>query len=141
MNESLVIRPVEAEDRPFILNSWLNSYFDGSSFARLIPRSVFFPFHKRLILSLLDRASVTGLVVTSKEDPELLYGYGIFELLPDYQVVHYLYVKRAFGKLGIASQLVDDARFTGKVYCTHSTGAGSHLIRKKDLIYCPYLIS
>lgn len=142
MTEAITIRDYSSNDFAFIINSWLKSYQTSSLFTEDIKPKVYFKFHKFLIEQILNRKSSTVCVAVASDDPELIYGYAIFEKMGEYEVFHYIYVKRGFNHFGIAQKLIESAPFLVKsgVFCSHLTYRGHKLRKSLGLIYNPYLI-
>ena len=136
--EEIVIREFRTEDIPFITNSWLTSFRDQSFFTRDIPKHIYFKCHGELASRILQRHTSLTLVAASKEDSDIIIGYLVTEKTRGYDIVHYVYVKRAFNGLGICKLLFGAA---GEFeYASHLTRSGKSLIEKLDLKYCPYLL-
>jgi len=104
------IRAATQEDRPLIYATWLRSYKHGAAFPRHIPDETFFEAHHNVVEALLDRSTV--LVAHPPDDPEVILGWSVVEtLLPEADepspiVVHYVYVKPAFRRAGVARRLL-----------------------------------
>jgi len=137
----VTIRETVKEDENFILNSWLHSYRE-SQFASQISRSIYFTFHEQLLKALLKRETIKKLVAVSQDEKDLIYGYAIYEVMGDYKIFHYIYVKRPFSGFGIAKELLKNAPFPLQkgVYASHLTYKGKKLVEDNHLTYCPYLL-
>lgn len=138
---NVAIRPYKEDDHNFILNSWLNSFAQESAFSALIDRDLFFKFHSMAVKNILKRPSTTTLIATDTPDSDLIYGYAVYEQIPEYDIFHYIYVKRPFNNFGLAKLLTEKAPFDiKKKYASHSTRSGKKIIQDNKLKYCPYLI-
>jgi hypothetical protein len=93
-----VLRPAEEDDLGFVIASWVQSYRQ-QALARdagaAYPRQ-----QRRIIQHLLEHANV--LVACAPDEPRLILGYAV----TGPQVVHYVYVKQDFRRIGIARALV-----------------------------------
>ncbi len=137
--EEIVIRQYEPQsDKAFIASSWLKSYKGESSFAAGIPTALFFQMHGELVNRILDKHSTVTLVAACKEDRDVIIGYAVYEKIGSHEVIHYVYVKRAFNGLGICKMLLDCR--TKIVYSSHMTKSGKGVADKRGIQYCPYYI-
>ena len=104
------IRAATQTDRPLIFATWLRSYRHGSLFPRHIPDPTFFEAHHNVAEELLRRSSVR--VAHPPGDPEVILGWSCVETLAPKGggsspiVVHYVYVKPAFRRAGVARRLL-----------------------------------
>ena len=134
------LRLAEEGDIGFIFNSWLKSY-RSSLFAKPISNTVFFAEHHKVIEKLAKTSQI--LLACNKEDPNQIYGYACAERVEGVFVLHYIYVKQSFRRLGIGKLLLDsfDHNFDDEsaVY-THHTKIAEKLAAKYHLIYHPYLL-
>lgn len=132
------IRAATEEDVSFIFNSWLKSYRD-SQFAKQITNTIYFAQQHKLIEKLLETCQV--FVACNSTNPGDLYGYICFEKVDSIYVLHYIYVKHTYRKLGIAKMLAyytDFCEEMANMY-THASKNSEHLAAKFNSIYCPYI--
>lgn len=105
-------RAATQADRPLIFATWLRAFRHGSHFPRHIPERAYFAAHHNVVEALLDRSTV--LVAHPTGDPEVILGWSVVEKLPvddavtAPQAIHFVYVKPAFRRSGIARLLLDD---------------------------------
>lgn len=102
MSELFKIRYGVPADIPFIASSWSKSY-QSSAAVRNVRTSLYFDRQKQTILHLLQRSQC--LVICLREDEDAILGYVVFEK----DVLHFVYVKEAWRKHGIATRLVSAA--------------------------------
>lgn len=97
----IAVRPAGPADLSFIFSGWLRSYHE-SEVARHVPNDVYFSSggHHGIVRRLLDE--VGAVVACSASDPTELYGFACGA--PG--VLHYVYVKAAFRRLGVAKLLL-----------------------------------
>jgi GNAT superfamily N-acetyltransferase len=151
--EQTDIRLMEPGDDDFVFHSWLTFYRESSRFAKHIKNTIFFERHHRVIERILKAESTKALVCCSKDDPHVIYGYLIFSQLKKFDVVHMVYVKESFRRLGIAKALFEDAELDpDEIVFTHrpdrryagdgGTWSKFDWIEKKypGMQYDPYLI-
>jgi hypothetical protein len=113
------MRPASEGDAPFIVDSWMLSY-RPSAVAR-DAGGAYIRGQKAKIRRLLSRANI--LVACLPEDPETILGWSATEAT----VVHFVYVKREFRRLGIASSLLSPFLGEATTY-THRTPCVSSFI-------------
>lgn len=99
------------DDVPFVFDSWLRSY-NGSDHAGPLPKHLYWPTYRRVIEELLARETVeTVVAVPLGEDLEQsIAGYLVHERGRAFPIVHYLYVKQAFRRLGVCRFLFKAAQ-------------------------------
>lgn len=115
-------------DEAFVYATWLRSLYYGNSTFRKIDKDRFFKTYPNVIKALLTRSNVD--VVCLEDDPEVLLGYAVYEG----EALHFLYVKKAWRKLGIARMLMP-----GNVTkVTHLTKVGEKLL-PKGIKFDPFL--
>lgn len=132
------IRDAVADDLNFILSSWLKSYRQSSQFARYIPSRLYFEWHQKVIKRILERRTTKVRVAYTPGSPEVILGYFVAEDQGDVSVAHYLYVKKAFRRFGIAKELFSNF---GYMEYTHMTDECRWILNKVlSLVYNPYRI-
>lgn len=121
--------------RNLIYATWLRSYQANSLAAKHISRDDFFAGHHLVLDRIFAREPIVRLAVMP-ESPEVVFGWSVTE--PG--MVHYVYVKPAFRRHGIARALLDHIKapfiYTHHTYILrdlHKHVAGS--------AYNPYAIS
>jgi GNAT superfamily N-acetyltransferase len=100
---------------------------------------IYFTAHHKLIEGVLRQCKVV--VACSKDDDNQIFGWGTAEEVDGVFVVHYLYVKSTYRKLGIA-QLIFKALggdLARPYLYTHKSFYMQRLERKHDAVYYPYL--
>lgn len=137
----LIIRGLSDDDIPFIVDSWINSYFGESDFTKTIRQSIFYKYHRPAVKRILKRGTVSVQVAVAADDPDVIFGYLVSESLPDVNVFHYIYVKRAFSGYGIAAKMINECPngLTG-AHATHQTQRAHKIFNQLNLIFNPYLI-
>ncbi len=126
-----------ADDLPFIMRSWLESYGRGSPHTVLIPKPMFFAGHRKVVEALLRDPSCQTWVACDAEDPSILLGF-ISGEPPTH--AHYVYVKRAFRRQGIARGLADALGLRGEILASHWTYDAQRLdLHTRSLLFNPYI--
>lgn len=105
------LRPVQPGDMGFIVNSWVRSY-ENSPFARALG-----PAYLNLQDTIAKRiiAKEATLVLCLSDDPETIVGWAC----TGENVVHYVYVKSAWRKRGLAKRLLAPYMGRSDVAFTH----------------------
>lgn len=132
MTEAIVVRQALDSDAPFIFSSWLKS-FRSSDFAKHLSNSMYYREHHKLIADILERSQV--ICAVSDEDESQIFGWICAETGGPVPVVHYVYVKQTYRRVGIASKLLSLVADGAFLY-THDTGAAPELA--KNGVYSPY---
>lgn len=142
----LITRPGREQDAPFIFNSWLRSY-RRSKAAQQVGNDVYYAQHHKCIERTLQRASTQVLVAVPAAlgESDTICGYIVTERVPGADkalVVHYVYVKETFRRLGLAKGMLQAAGWGTDTVClhTHLTAHAEAATMKYGLIYNPYLV-
>lgn len=117
MLDQITIRNAKVEDQAFIFSSFLKGNYYGNEWFRSIDKSVFMTKYKQVLIQLLIKSECK--IACMKEDQDQVLGYAIYQ--PG--ILHYVFVKPAFRKFGIAKMLVPKET----VYCTHLTKIAKQL--------------
>ena len=96
-------RAMVLADTNFVLNSWLKSYKDSAPLEN-IPQGIYYTEYKKTVQKRLEEGRTVMCV--NPEDLDQIFGYVCFE---SPQVLHYIYIKYPYRKLGFAKQLYDIA--------------------------------
>ncbi len=127
------LRPAQKSDEPFIYATWLKGLRFGNDWFELIDSTIYYENYKRVIDVLLSRPTTKVTVSCLKEDPDVILGYCVSEP----STVHYIHVKEAWRKLGIANDLLPkDLKVV-----THMTNQGKVIFvnKLKDIKFNPFL--
>ncbi len=143
-------RAATHDDRPLIFATWLRAFRHGSHFPRHIPEREFFAAHHNVVEALLDRSAVQ--VAHPVAEPEVILGWSAVETLeperggPSPLAVHFVYVKPAFRRAGIARRLLNVVAlnesggvpvwFTHETFALRLSGVAAHVKRWN---FNPYL--
>ena len=113
----LLIRPLELEGREtgFVLDSWNRAVARDPIWAAQvgrrgvartpIPPSLSLYYHDIILKKILTKCTL--LVACDPEDPDVIWGYVAFD--PKDPVLHFVYVKGAFRRMGIGTRLMEEA--------------------------------
>lgn len=133
-NIPITLRPAVDSDLSFFFSSTLQSYFYSSPTIRGLLPSVYYPAHKALLYKLLARSKLE--MACSAEDLNIILGFALTEGLD----VHYMYVKRAFRRFGIARELLRNIGYSFQA--SHWTDDLNAIARHKPgIVFNPYLLT
>lgn len=131
----ILIRPIEQEDVNFILATFLRGLYYGNSWFQEIDKQTFMETYHTVIKAILKKPTVQTLIASLKEDPSTILGYSILE--PEKNAIHWIFVKDAFRKLGIAKRLIPKDHPWDTA--THLTKIGKSL-KPKDMKFNPFAL-
>lgn len=142
MLNEIEVRRAKDADMPFIYANWLNHYKNYSSFAKRIRKDLFMQWHHKVVKLIVERSTCDVYVAYPKGDPEVLLGYLVTEQWPDGPVVHFIFVKEAFRRFGIARSMIKHSEIpTDKITFTHWTYDMDALTKRyPEYVYNPYKI-
>ncbi len=129
----VVIRGATKSDMSFIYSTWLRGVYHGCSYYSKMESRAFYSSYTRLIAIVLVPASVR--IACLPTDPDVIIGYAVIGFTKD--VIHWVYVKSAFRKQGVAKELLKDVTFDT---VTHITDMSSDIIDKKKFKFNPFLV-
>lgn len=126
-----LLRGAGPADIPLIKDSWLNS-FRHSYHVRGVDNQVYYQEHRRIVDELLLRG--TTLVMCDATSPSVVFAWMTCEMLNNWMVIHFMFVKGAFQDWGLGTKLVEEVankepHMRGIVY-THMTKAGRKWAQK-----------
>lgn len=128
---NIAIRDALQEDINFIYATWLRSYRSGSSIGRQARNTVYYREYNKVIDHLLNSSTIK--VACLDDDPLIILGYAVF----DRDNIHYIFVKEAFRRLGIARRLVESSLILPET-CTHTTFIADKIIDKFKIEFNPF---
>ena len=97
------LRSYRAEDFNFIANSYLKSYRRSPEVRHML-NEVYYPTFTQRLEYMLKTSTI--LVACSNEDPSHILGYAIVNKDHTWDILHYVYVKYTFRRMGVATELV-----------------------------------
>lgn len=118
------VRDYKDSDKSFVMATFLRGLYHGDTWFSLIPRNIFMDNYKHVIASLVANPTNTIKVACLREDPDVIIGYSV--LGHNFQTVHWVYVKSAWRKRGIAKSLVPQYPTS----FTHLSAVGKSLMSK-----------
>lgn len=126
-------------DEGFLYTTWLNGLYYGSDTVKKffdvidISQNEFFEKYRKIIKIILSCESVKIRLAVLAKDPDIILGYSVSDIIQGEPTIHYVFVKEAWRKMGLARELVpkDIKR------CTHLTKVGKS-IKPKEWVYSPF---
>lgn len=136
------VREKTNKDEPFIYSSWLHSYRPSKA-NNGMNKSVYFPYQTGIIEKILARPNVKVNIACSCDDDTHLLGYLVSEMSDpnDRFIVHYLYVKQAYRRMGLATSLLSQATadWLYPISCSHWPASEdlTNAIKELNIVYDP----
>jgi hypothetical protein len=135
-------RKFKENDRDYITRTVIHSFLNGSKEAQKIHKDSYMQAHNKTVNGLLDNC-FCGIVCDS-QDEDLIYGFVIYESLKEYDVLHYLYVRKEFRGKDVAGTMLRNIKSdNNSVAISHQTDDFRPARLKKywsgKVIYDPYL--
>lgn len=115
---------MKAEDKNFILASFLRGVYYGDSWFSQIPKSIFMDNYHKVAQVFVNSDKFVIKIACLPEDENVILGYSI--LSADYQGIVWVFVKSAWRNRGIGKSLVPKY----PTYVTHLSKLGKDLIKK-----------
>jgi len=140
MDKNLVTyRPIQTySDEAFVYNAWMKSYKD-SPWGKPLINDIFYNNHKEIIKKLLTSSDT--LLAVNPQDPDQIYGFAVLERSPKVSLIHYVYIKYNFRKLGLARKLVEAIEpDTSKLKFVTHVPRDIAILKKFNLIFNPYIL-
>lgn len=137
----ITIRAAVEDDLHFIYNSFLLTTRDALP-ASLIPKDIFFHNKPKEVDDILE---VSNTIIACQPDSEdIIYSYLIYSILNDNLIIHLVYTKAAFRKLGVAKRLIESIvpGFQDNIIITTQISKSLLAMKKKyKIIYDPYCLN
>ena len=130
------IRPYNPKtDESFVYSSWLKSYRNNKYFAHAMDNETYFQFHALIIDTLVKDNNLS--ILCSKDDEDQIYGFICNR--PDNKVIHFIYIKYPYRKMGLGKMLLNDTvgSLSDTTYVSHYN---HHLDKYDNIKYNAYLL-
>lgn len=118
------IRDYVEDDKSFVMSTFLRGIYYGNSWFNMVPKDIFMNNYKHNAEAIVDSPKTSIKIACMQGSPDVIFGYSI--LSEDFQTVHFVYVKKAFRKVGIGKSLVPQH----PKYASHMTELGKQLLPK-----------
>lgn len=96
------IRDYRPSDKAFVMSTFLRGLYYGDSWFSGIPKDIFMENYHAIAEVLLTKSLMK--IACLCEDPDVILGYSM--LSKDMSIIHFVFVKSAFRKQGIARSLI-----------------------------------
>lgn len=132
------IRQPNQDDLGFIYNSWLKSFRQT---VPSIDKPIYFIEQRKIIDKIFDRSKIY--ISCNPEHLDQIFGYVIFDESPrKFTIVHYVYVKHPYRRLGIGDELMNlidkkPVPFVG----SHTSRCFDFIKDKWDIVFNPYILT
>lgn len=126
----MAVREALQTDAPFILSSWFESYWKNHARRTGINYEAYRAHQDALIKALIVRSKVY--VAYPSHLPDEIVGYSVLEG----NVLHYVYVKSVYRRMGVATGLV---RKAARIYTHAAEKPGRRFAESLGLQFNPYL--
>lgn len=101
-----VVRPGTEQDWAMVADAWANSHRASSRATKLSEPAAFFRHHHRIIDGVLHAPSTEVRIVAPPDDDFTVLGFAVLQP----RLVHMVYVKKPFRRLGLARKLLEGVR-------------------------------
>ncbi len=138
------LRAATKDDHASIFSDWLRSGRKAQAYSGVPSQIYFFWVHLMIENLLAPMAKATWLVACAADDPTKIYGWlcghRVDSLAGDQAILHYVYVKKLYRRLGIGSRLVEALRGPSEILVTTArTDAGRAFLHGQTHLYNPFL--
>jgi GNAT superfamily N-acetyltransferase len=134
MRPPIRIREAKLTDLDIVVPIWLTTYRDG---AGPMPGKVYYPLQRKKIYHLLSNSMI--FIACDLEDENHIYGWVCGDRHDEAAVIHYVHVKEAFRRYGIARELLKEFEPKKEMFYTHFTRKGREVARRFGAVFNPYL--
>ena len=142
MNLPISYRPMNPKDNGFLYSTWLKSYRQ-MPYAQNMSNDTFFYHHKQVVEKILAKPETVITIICEDTDPNHIYGYSVVEKYGDASIIHYVYIKHSYRKLGLAGSLLkSQIPLLGQklTFVSHESRHHQAFKSKFALEYNPYII-
>ena len=138
MNE-VSIRAVRDTDMALVYSTWLRSYRFNSNFAKKLSNKVYYEWHHKVIERLFGRGAFC-LMACDASDNNIVFGYLVGERSGIGNIIHFIYIKKAFRGLGIMRQLLSASGLSFNIFSHYTEFCDEYLKKHEGMEYNPYVI-
>lgn len=121
-SELVAIRDFVEGDKNFIYSTWLLGLYYGCSWFTEIKKNTFMASYHQILDNLIPHSQIK--VACLKDEPDVILGYSVSHKV-QLDTVHWVFVKSAWRKIGIAKSLVA----TDNILATHMTKIGLEILK------------
>lgn len=133
-SELVTIRPMAESDKNFVYSTWLLGVYYGDTIFKEMKKDVFMASYHNLIDSIMNHPEIMIQIACLKEDEDVILGYAV--LNKNKKVAHFVFVKAAWRKIGLATMLLG-RQIT---VVTTLTKLGLSIIKNKGIEFNPFTV-
>lgn len=104
-----LLRPPQSEDVSFVFNSWLKSFRDSPMMFNM-SNDVYFKGAHDQIEAVAKDPNARVVVACDPAEPNIIFGYGVAELVGTELVLHWVYVKHPFRNFGLGKAIENELK-------------------------------
>lgn len=149
MNTEVLLRDFEVTDESYVYATWLKHLRHSSPWAKQLKLSeddekgfdaIYYRNFHKLIKRTLNKENVYIDIACAKDSPEVIVGYVVWQGTKANPVVHFIYVKRSFRLMKVASTMLEGFNLSKAAFTHWTVDCG--WIKKKlpSLVYDPYCV-
>lgn len=146
MSAPFRLRLATAQDHASIYSDWLRSARQARAYQGISSTVYFFWMHVLIEQLLEDPHTCTWLVACAADDPTKIYGWlcgqrATTTAAGDQAIVHYVYTKRLYRRVGVATALLKSFVGTAPALVTTSRSeSGDALLGRRVHVFNPFLL-
>ena len=131
-NPPVVLRDIQESDMPFVIDSWFNSHLKAKSCIK----AIYDKEQRILIKRILANPKTTTEILCLETDNDHIIGFICYQ---GTSILHYVYIKSPFRKLGLGRNLVKTCLTDSKIFITHTNTLWTDAFIKA--FFNPYLLT
>lgn len=125
----IILREAADTDRNFITGTWTRGARFSNEYFKAMDSDAYYALHAKLMVGLANTSKI--IIACLQAEPDVIIGYAIGSEL----VLHWLYVKPAFRKAGIARTLA--SQFPNIKFITGYSRSGMEIANKYNWVLIP----
>lgn len=129
-----LIRGARDEDYRFVRATWMRGQYGGSKYHRHLEPSAYHKMQLKKVNETLLNPLNSLRIACDASDRDLILGYAVVGWQGDNAVIHWVYIKSAFRRIGIATKLVEDLKTN---IVTNITDLGNLIRKNKGFKFSP----
>jgi hypothetical protein len=134
LKDIVLIRTATPSDENLIFSTWLKGLYYGNDWFREIPQDLYYENYHKVVTAIIAKPSTCVIVACMKEDADTVLGYSVWEKREEKYVLHWVFTKPVWRKLGLAKSLIPKE----VSLVTHLTKVGRS-IKPKEWVFDPFL--
>lgn len=107
VEKEIHIRGLDKGDVNYIYSTWLNGFYFGSTRPKNpATKNTEFHFQNEVVKTILDNPNTFVAIACLRSEPDVIIGYSVFETKDNSVTLHWVFVKEAWRRLGVATMIV-----------------------------------